>query len=232
MVQPPWPAAAKKTKWPGSHGGLVASYCVSHYVHTALSHCTWGKKLNRHSRLFWPTRCTDESSQRWSLWIFLFPAEEEEIKWVTDHLQTSDYQQDSLITRLIKCVALWEMRYWAASMASITAKTLFCTEEKRDFKEFMFKSEARVCVQTEVMVYLQADLRQFSPGTSYSGSKRSLKGKSRDRCQRWKCQGTEPAVILTPPKHKQGRDGNWKNNKMLSAQACRRILVQNEISTV
>lgn len=90
---------------------------------------------------------------------------------------------NSLITRLIKCVALWEMRYWAASMASITAKTLFCTEEMKDFDEFMLKPEPRVRVQTEVMVYLQADLRLFSPGTSYSGSKRSLKGKSRDRYQ-------------------------------------------------
>lgn len=90
---------------------------------------------------------------------------------------------DSLITRLIKCVALWEMRYWAASMASITAKTLFCTEERRDLDELTLKSKPRVHVQTEVMVYLQADLRRFSPGTSYSGSKRSLKGKSRDRYQ-------------------------------------------------
>lgn len=36
------------------------------------------------------------------------------------------------VTRLIKCVAFWEMRYWAASIASRTAKTLFCGEEMSD----------------------------------------------------------------------------------------------------
>lgn len=77
---------------------------------------------------------------------------------------------------MIKCVALWEMRYWAASMASITAKTLFCREEMRDFDQPKLKSKPKFRIQTEGLVYLLAGPRPFSPGTSYSDSMHSLKG--------------------------------------------------------
>lgn len=36
----------------------------------------------------------------------------------------------AVVTWLIRCVAFWEMRNCAASMASITANTLFCGEKK------------------------------------------------------------------------------------------------------
>lgn len=52
---------------------------------------------------------------------------------------------------MIKCVAFWEMRYWAASMASRTAKTLFCREEMRDFDQFKPKSKPRLQIQTGLL---------------------------------------------------------------------------------
>lgn len=51
--------------------------------------------------------------------------------WVTSQLQIKNIKTQShcVVTWLIKCVALCEMRYWAASTASRTANTLFCREE-------------------------------------------------------------------------------------------------------
>lgn len=86
------------------------------------------KSTLQHLQRIWPILCIDGSSQWWSLWIFLFPEEDWDMMWVTDRSQIENINKagDSLVTRLIKCVAFWEMRYWAASMASRTARTLFC----------------------------------------------------------------------------------------------------------
>lgn len=89
------------------------------------------KPTLQHLQRIWPILCTDGSIQWWSLWIFLFPEEDWDIMWVTDHSQIENINKagDPSVTRLIKSVAFWEMRCWAASMASRTARTLFCRDK-------------------------------------------------------------------------------------------------------
>lgn len=83
-------------------------------------------------------------------------------------------------------------------MASRTANTLFCREEMRDFDQFKPQSKSRFQIQTEGLVYLLAGLRLFSPGTSYSGSMRSLKRKLRAQINTSNVEGPQSGVILTP----------------------------------
>lgn len=58
------------------------------------------------------------------------------------HKEYEQRESRSVVTRLIKSVAFWEMRYWAASMASITAKTLFCRDETQITRRLNLKAES------------------------------------------------------------------------------------------